>query len=114
MPKSEKKAKVALIPADVMAELNLAEIYDRSTGDLNRQHIMLPGQNSFFLSDDLEPVAKRLADHYGLNEEQGQKAAQYLAALPAVRQRVLIRIVICQIYQMIRIVYSLSAYQTAC
>lgn len=33
MPKPEKKAKVALIPADVMAELNLAEIYDRSTGD---------------------------------------------------------------------------------
>ncbi|MGB9191633.1 MULTISPECIES: hypothetical protein [unclassified Acinetobacter] len=87
MPKREKKAKTVLIPAEVMAELNLAEIYDRSTGDLNRQHIMLPGQNSFFLSDDLEPVAKRLADHYGLSDEQGQKAAQYLAALPAVRAK---------------------------
>lgn len=81
------KTKTVLVPADVLAELQFAVFQDRSTGDLNRSMVMLPGQHPFFITENLESTAATLGQMYGLDSEQSLKAARYLAALPNVRAK---------------------------
>ena len=88
MAKRDKKIKAVVIPASILAELDCAVLTDRSTGELVRFAVKLPGLNDFMLTSDLEPTAKFFEGHYGLTTEQSMKAVEYLASLPNKRAAV--------------------------
>ncbi|WP_343594819.1 hypothetical protein [Acinetobacter sp.] len=81
------KAEAVLVPAEVLAQLQCAEFYDRSTGDVNRMVCKIPQMKDFIIGDDLKPVANLLRNFYGLDFEQAEVAASYLAAQPNVRAK---------------------------
>lgn len=88
MAKRDKKIKAVIIPAGIRAELESADIHDRSSGDIDRLIIRLPGLQDFFITDgDLWPVSQIMKNHYGLDDAQAEKAAQILATLPNIRAK---------------------------
>ncbi|WP_312968511.1 hypothetical protein [Acinetobacter gerneri] len=88
MKKQHKQPKAVVIPAAIRAEIECADIHDRSTGDLSRMIVRLPGLNDFFITDgDLEPVIQIMKNHYGLDDAQAEKAAHFLASLPNIRAK---------------------------
>lgn len=81
--KHKQRTQTVLVPADVLAILDRSQFHDRShEKNEPRTMVMIPDQNAFYITDDLQATANILGSMFELNEEQSLKAASYLHTMP--------------------------------